>query len=483
TDPGDPRDPTDPGDPRDPVIDICDEENTPIENDTSNVFINYPNSTILKDVTVRVLYDTVFQEPSYPKFSQPPVLCVFSNNEDLGSVTYGLEEKIKSLKFKNLAIGEPITACMEYYIAEKKYEECEITPFNPLYIYQPYIAITIQVPNHGTLEKCSPDTTVEEHFRMNACVSLHPSGEYNFKVNTWNDNHWEGFTGGFIAHFIDQEGKILDSTLPSQYGLNKCREVLFPPSWDCPKRVDVDPNGLDLVGKDVYENTADISIELKYAPKGWQERLEENLRTVERAAQQGKDKVQAQTGFSWEEIEQSTVGKWAGDALEATTGGRSTEDLLTIEKDCAVNFLIPLGGVPVPGCVGLKFDPRATKLKDMGEVTVSIMGAKIDDLTMKSDHIRLGLYIDLDNAINSIAGVDLSSMIKKVLGKDDDDLANANIIMKIYWKSPSIEGSVKTCYKVPEIKKELTPENVAGATSAGDLTDLNFKCHTEPFST
>jgi hypothetical protein len=133
--------------------------------------------------------------------------------------------------------------------------------------------------------------------------------------------------------------------------------------------------------------------------------------------------------------------------------------------------------------VGLNLDPLMTNLKDMGEVTVSIMGAQIDDLTMKSDHIRLGLYIDLDNAINSIAGVDLSSMIKDVLGKDDEDLANANIIMKIYWKSPSIEGTVKTCYKVPELKKGLTPENVAGATSAGDLTDLNFKCDTERFST
>jgi hypothetical protein len=71
---------------------------------------------------------------------------------------------------------------------------------------------------------------------------------------------------------------------------------------------------------------------------------------------------------------------------------------------------------------------------------------------MKADHARIGFFIEFGKAISESSGVDLSKILKEVLGKDVEKLATAEVVFRAYWQDGYVETKVKSCYKALEMK-------------------------------
>ena len=187
-------------------------------------------------------------------------ICVHSDKEDLGCVDINLDTQPNPYPwtfpaFKKTPYGQTIQVCLKIFSQEKCVTDNRDKSSYP--IIAPKI---IPITAHDK-------ETVKSHGYMEAWVNVHPNGQVDSKINTWNEKHWEGFTGSFKLQFLYPIGNLIGECCYHPYGVNakylSCDVIGICKKDSKSKRLE---QQYDKISKDVVDATNSLKIILKHDP-------------------------------------------------------------------------------------------------------------------------------------------------------------------------------------------------------------------------
>ena len=170
---------------------------------------------------------------------------------------------------------------------------------------------------------------------------------------------------------------------------------------------------------------------------------------------------------NWQAIEDSPVGKYLGDVAEKATGARSMQEFLTFNK--CIPFVIPVGAVPVPACLNLKADVTAGQLY----ATVSVAGVEIRDVIPSQDKITATLAPSINQISTDFTGIDIVGELEKITGQTIGELASVKMVFTADWSVGQAYNDMTICYK--EFKEDVDVSDLTQELNLGDIGDLDNK--------